>query len=71
MVAPSIYDSSSGTFPRIVKSPRSLSHNPTMWLLAVLESKTRVALVFEADGCLSGISVGTSNPSLAIQVSSW
>jgi hypothetical protein len=35
---------------------------------ALTGSNTRVALAFEAHGCLSSISVGTRNLSLAIQV---
>lgn len=66
-----VYDSSSGIVPLDRKSPRTLSHTPHNILNPTLtESKTRVAVAFEAHGYLSGISIGTSHSSLEIQVSS-
>lgn len=63
MVAPSVYDSSSGTFflPRsfATRAPCPTPHCPSLSALVRVEDTGRL-LAFETDGCLSGISVGTS-----------
>lgn len=66
-----VYDSSSGIVPldrKIAKGP--VTHTPQYSEPTLTDSKTRVAVAFEAHGYLSGISVGTSDWSLEIQVSS-